>query len=137
MSQQVIKGGCLCGAIRYKIKGEILNMAHCHCRSCQRATGSGYYPFIAINKEDIEFDGDVREYMRVGGSGKNISTGFCGVCGSTLYGRPEKWPTIMTISASSLDDPSPFEANMEVWLEDAQPWVTIDPLHATFQQNPK
>jgi Uncharacterized conserved protein len=38
----MIKGGCLCGKIRYEFKQEdVISAGNCHCKDCQKATGSG------------------------------------------------------------------------------------------------
>src|SRR5947207_13967817 len=41
-------GGCACGAIRYECTAEPLYMGNCHCRDCQRATGSAYFPAVGM-----------------------------------------------------------------------------------------
>src|SRR5215831_14466897 len=48
-----ITGGCACGAIRYEIKTEPIMMLKCHCRDCQRITGSGYAPAFLVPAEAL------------------------------------------------------------------------------------
>jgi len=131
-----IKGGCLCKATRYEISEDILKTGICHCRSCQQATGSGFYPFIVVKSDAIKITGDLKEFTKIGGSGKKVHEGFCSNCGSTLFGRPEVWPHIRTVSASSLDNPELFHPEMDAWLEDAQPWVELKSDTVKFEQNP-
>ncbi len=130
-------GGCLCGKVRYHIKQEPMLVGRCHCRSCQQATGGAYYPFIAVATESINVCGDYSEHERIGASGHKVYAGFCKSCGSTLFGRPEVWPHLRTVSIMSLDDPSLFEPQVDVWMEDAWPWALSREGVASFPKNPK
>lgn len=131
-----LKGGCYCKKIRYEILDDIIKTGVCHCRSCQHLTGGSFYPFIVIKRESIAIVGDIREFPRIGSSGQIVHYGFCPFCGSTLFGRPEVWPHIITVSASSLDDISNFKPSMHVWVEEAQPWIILDHNIPTFEKNP-
>ena len=49
-------GGCACGAIRYSSSGPARYMGNCHCRHCQRATGSAYFPAVLVKESDFKLE---------------------------------------------------------------------------------
>jgi hypothetical protein len=131
-----ISGGCFCGNIRYEITDEVIKTGVCHCHSCQHLSGGSSWPFIVVKTEAIKISGNLKEFSRVGGSGHKIHAGFCPECSTTLFGRPELWPHILTVSASSLDKSKEFMPSMHAWTEDAQLWVLFNPDLPKFAQNP-
>ncbi len=131
-----ITGGCLCGAVRYTLKSLPNGSGFCHCRTCQRATGSGYFPFLFVVDADLEITGKITEYVSVGSSGKQIKRGFCGNCGTTLFGKLELFPEHRTVSASSLDNPADFNPQASMWIQDKQPWDTLNMSLKHYHENP-
>jgi len=134
---QVITGGCFCGNVRYEISHEIIKQGVCHCKACQHLTGGAAWPFIVVKSESLHILGDFKEFTRPGASGYPVHVGFCSHCGSTVFGRPEVWPHIHTVSASSLDTIKDFSPEMHVWTEDAQSWILFHPDTPQFLNNPK
>lgn len=131
-----LHGGCYCGHIQYEIVGEVLKEGVCHCRACQQLTGGACWPFLVVNSESLHISGDLKEFTRKGASGQKVHVGFCPECGSTLFGRPEVWPTIRTVSASSLDNPEFFSPSMHVWTEAMPSWMILNPDVPQFLDNP-
>lgn len=134
--QLPLTGGCHCQQVRYEITTQPLRMGLCYCRSCQYSTGSAYYPFLSINEESLKITGKFNEYITIGSSGKSVHRCFCANCGTLLLGRPESRPGLCTVSASSLDNPTIFSPEIAVWVSDAQPWTTINPVLKRFDKNP-
>jgi len=130
-----LTGGCLCGAVRYEITELPKRMGLCHCRSCQRATGSAYFPFMATLTDALKIQGKLTWYESIGDSGHKVSRGFCPKCGSMLFGIPDVLPDFRTVSASSLDNPLIFKPEIAVWLEDALPWHDITRSLILFDKN--
>ncbi len=135
--QEKVHGSCLCGAVNYTINEKPLGMGFCYCRTCQKATGGAYLPFIAVSPNALDIVGETVEYVTVGESGKNVHRVFCPKCGATLFGRPDSMPYLRTISASSLDNPEYFKPQMQVWTKDAPTWVCINPAVPQFDENRK
>ncbi|HEX3407571.1 MAG TPA: hypothetical protein VHS81_10070, partial [Caulobacteraceae bacterium] len=46
-------GGCLCGALRFRAVGEPLFQGHCYCVDCQKASGSGFIPFLGFSSDQV------------------------------------------------------------------------------------
>jgi len=54
---EMMTGGCLCGAVRYEAQGKALWAVHCHCRDCQRASGTGHVPSMGMPKSLFKVTG--------------------------------------------------------------------------------
>tara|TARA_B100000459_G_scaffold106715_1_gene61729 strand:- start:94 stop:372 length:279 start_codon:yes stop_codon:yes gene_type:complete len=78
---------------------------------------------MAVLKEALLIHGTVKEFTRSAASGKHIHVGFCDTCGSTVFGRPERWPHLTIVGASSLDDKSLFYPEVQVWSSEAPEWM--------------
>lgn len=115
-------GGCSCGAVRYQVRGAPVRMLNCHCRDCQRASGSAFAAIFVVPKSQFEISGDLRYHAAVGSSGKRIERGFCPVCGSQVAIRLERAPDIVALQAASLDDPSAHRPTFDIYTDSAQPW---------------
>jgi hypothetical protein len=119
--------GCACGAIRYACEGEPTLMFNCHCRDCQRASGSAYAAITIFPKTAIAVTGEPRWFAVAGGSGQRIERGFCAACGSPVGVTLEKMPQILGLPAASLDDPALFMPQMDLFTASAHPWDAMDP----------
>ena len=104
------QGGCLCGAVRYRVKAEPLRVTFCHCRFCQRATGAAYAVEPIFSEAEFELlSGDAKTYSHIStGSGKAIDIHFCGNCGSTFRYVLHRYPGVTGILAGTFDDPNWF-----------------------------
>ena len=124
---QKISGGCACGAIHYECSADPIVMLNCHCRDCQRASGSAYAAVVAVPKSAVQVRGEPRYYKVVGKAGRAIERGFCPTCGSHVADQLERVPGILALQAGSLDDPSTYRPKMDVFTSSAQPWDHMDP----------
>jgi len=121
-------GGCACGAIRYECEGEPLFSLNCHCRDCQRETGSAFAPILAVLRATFTLtQGSPTYFELTADSGQTTKRAFCSDCGSRLFGEPSSRPDIVTIRAGSLDDPSAFRPNQDIFTASAQPWDHMNP----------
>lgn len=129
-------GGCLCGGFRYEGDAEPILSFNCHCRDCQRATGSVFAAAFAVPREAVKLQGDYRYFTKKGDDGREVSRGFCPTCGSRVVSTLELLPSVYGIYASSLDDPSWFKPTMDIWVSSALPWDCMDPSLPKFPKNP-
>ena len=63
-----ITGGCLCGRVRYTLRGEPALSGFCHCRNCQRYTGSSFETFVAYPSDAVTIQGELKTYRDTGDS---------------------------------------------------------------------
>jgi hypothetical protein len=123
----VHEGGCLCGNVRYRVTGRPVTALVCHCRFCQKTTGSSFYAQAMFTHDAVEFTGgELSRYdHRSEGSGKLVGVHFCPRCGSMLTLTLERWPHLRTISRGTFDDPDWFRADAHIWTELAQTGVVL------------
>lgn len=136
-ASDLVEGGCLCGAVRFRLdRGGVVGSSHCHCRDCQRATGSAFATFCFV--PDAAFDlqqGKPRSFTVTGTSGGEVTRSFCGDCGSQLYSVVAAMPGFFFVKAGALDDASWMVPSADYWGSSAQPWCT--PLtEVVHPQNP-
>ena len=105
------QGGCICGAVRYEMLAAPLRVTICHCRFCQRATGSAYMVEPVFRLEDLRITrGSPATYRhRSEGSGKMVFIHFCATCGTKLYLSFERFAEVCGVYAGTFDDPNWFE----------------------------
>ena len=127
-----MNGGCLCGTVRYKSDVAPVYQLYCHCRDCQKVSGSASAPIIFFPSQGLSIEGEVTYYESKGSSGKSIYRGFCSKCGSQLFGRLERLPDLLSIRAGTLDDPAAFQPKVHIHVSQAAPWEHIDPSLRSF-----
>jgi hypothetical protein len=109
----------------------------CHCRDCQRSTGSGYAAELGVLESGFSFvKGTPRYHAVKGDSGNTVRRGFCPDCGSPLVADSSGRPGFLAIQAGSLDDPTRFRPTHHVYSSSAQPWDQIGPKLSSFSKIP-
>ena len=131
-------GGCLCGAIRFTIdRDAIAGQSHCHCRDCQRATGSAFATFCFVPDAGFHAEsGEAKGYTVPGSSGSGVTRYFCTDCGSQLYSEVGVMPGVKFVKAGALDDASWMSPQSAFWCDTAQPWVAMPEGLAAIAKNP-
>jgi hypothetical protein len=102
------EGGCLCGEVRFAVSADPMRVTVCHCRFCQRNTGTAYLVEPVFAKTEFQFTSGIpKTYDAVSeGSGKRVTTHFCGTCGVRLLLTFERFPDAVGTFAGSFDDPN-------------------------------
>ena len=118
------EGGCLCGAVRYRVSGDPIATTLCHCGSCRRASGGTNVAWAVFALESFEWrSGEPASYS----SSPGIEWLFCAGCGSLVGYRRASRPDHMDITTASLDDPGRFPPRVEIWVGQKIAWETLDP----------
>ena len=130
-------GGCACGRVRYEIAAEPTRMVNCHCRDCQRASGSAYVPLLGFERAAVTLTGEVKYYGVTSERGTAIERGFCPHCGSPVTIKPGARPDAFYVTAASLDDPGMHKPAMQIWTRSAPAWSHIDPRIPHFETRPQ
>jgi hypothetical protein len=120
-----ITGGCLCGRVRYRTSAAPTYTGVCHCRNCQRFTGSAFEVVLGFPKGEVVLEGEVKIYHDISDAGRPIYRGFCPNCGSGVTSEVTLLPGVLAILAGTLDDPSAVRPTMELYCSSAQPWVGL------------
>ena len=115
-------GGCLCGRVRYTVSADPVFSGLCHCRDCQRYTGSTFEAVVAYPANGVSVQGELKTYTGTGDTGKSVFRRFCPNCGSGVVAEAEVMPGVTMILAGTLDDTSAYKPGMEIYCKSAQAW---------------
>ena len=100
-------GGCLCGAIRYTAKGDIIRMVNCHCDDCRRATGASFGNYGFVNEGDLSIlQGTSKSFEHGNDLGATMTKRLCGNCGGQLFGKGSRGGGMIHIKVGTIDDAS-------------------------------
>jgi hypothetical protein len=129
------KGGCLCGAVRYVLKGEPRAIAICHCTHCQRQSGSLFSFNLVIRETDYEQSGESMVYVDKGDSGQPVYRHFCGRCGSPILATIAAAPGKVVVKAGTLDSMEGLQPQTEIYTDHAVKWLAPVAGATRFAQN--
>jgi hypothetical protein len=105
-------GGCLCGAVRYRIDGKPKHVGNCHCTMCQKTTGSLYGSFAGFDADHVRFTkGRPKDYR----SSKWAARGFCPKCGSSLTYRLVADATQIWLSLGTMDNTGAYTPDQHIF----------------------
>jgi hypothetical protein len=118
-------GGCSCGAVRYRLTDTPLIVHCCHCRNCQRQTGSAFVINAIIEASCVELSGvapAVVDVPRDDGTTQRIyRCPHCQVAVMSEYGRPYA----KFVRVGTLDDPTAIEPDVHIYVRSKLPWVQL------------
>ena len=119
-----MEGGCACGRVRFTATVGDDDAYLCHCRMCQRATGSVSIAFKSVNKADIAWAGEPEHYA----SSPIARRPFCASCGTSLgFDHPDSDKMDLTVAA--FDDPSRFVPKYHFGAESMhRAWINTEAL---------
>lgn len=116
------RGGCLCGRVRYTVRGALRGVVLCHCGQCRRVHGHlGAYSSAA--RADLDLEG--AEAIVWFATSERGRRGFCGICGSSLFFEPAGEDRL-AIVAGTLDQPSGLEVIGHEYVADKADYDRID-----------
>lgn len=110
--------------------------AVCHCRDCQRQTGTAFSVVVGIPQDALQLSGEVTIHTTTGESSAQVHRYFCGRCGSPIYSLAEAMPGLIFLKAGTLDDCSWLEPELEFFCASAQPWCQLAGDWAKAPRNP-
>src|SRR4030081_3252759 len=100
-----MKGGCLCGQLRYMANAEPVFIGVCHCKNFQKDV------VVAVPQSAVSIQGSPRTYTSKGDSGMDYVRRLCPNCGSKILSEPAALPGIAALRAGTLDDNSWVKPN--------------------------
>ncbi len=117
-------GGCLCGAITFRARGEPLDVASCHCVNCRKMTGAAFATFVVFRPDQFEWTkGDIAAYAAT----PDYQRGFCRECGSSVAfwraSEADKW---IAAWAGSLDQADKLEPRHHIFAKHELPWLHLE-----------
>lgn len=121
---RLLTGGCQCGAVRYRISGEVLSHVVCHCESCRRTTGALMVPWFTVLHSAMTV---TQGRLAVRNSSPGVKRGRCLACGTALtYESSDEEPLLertIDITTCSLDEPGALQPDAHIWTADEVSWA--------------
>jgi hypothetical protein len=117
-------GGCLCGAVRYRVNAQPSASTLCHCSSCRRASGAPSLAWAVFRVGELHWLHGVPAYFA---SSPGVTRGFCARCGTALTYRRDSRSEFIDVTAASFDHPECFAPSCEIWVEHRLPWMVANP----------
>ena len=115
-------GGCLCGAVRYRVRTDPIRVVNCHCGMCRRTSGAAFMTFVHFPANEFAWSGAESTRHR---SSDAAERGFCAVCGSTVSMHEAVLPDRVQVSLGSLDRPDLVRPDDHVWTSSQLPWLEV------------
>lgn len=120
------EGGCLCGAVKYRIGKAPIDAGYCHCRLCQRASGAPVVAWLTVPVGGFAY---TKEAPVIFNSSAHSQREFCGTCGTQIAFRRSVSPKTVDVTLASLDDPSQVSPQYHIWRRSKIAWFeTTDSL---------
>lgn len=115
-------GGCLCGAVRFRVRGTLRDVVYCHCSQCRRQTGHHY---AATNAKDADLDIEGGERLTWYRASDFARRGFCAICGSALFWKGDARDET-SIMAGAFDMPTGLAGGGHIFVADKGDYYAID-----------
>ncbi|MCA8927253.1 MAG: GFA family protein [Alphaproteobacteria bacterium] len=121
------EGGCTCGAVRFRLTARPLVVHGCHCRWCQRETGSALAINAMIERDRLEvLAGETEDVLTPSASGKGQRVHRCPTCKVALWSHyAGAGPTIAFVRVGTLDEPDRLPPDFHIFTASKQPWLTL------------
>ena len=122
----MLEGGCACGAVRYRLKSAPMFVYCCHCRDCQRQTGSGFVINALIETDRItSLGGDPEPVGVPTDSGRPHDIHRCRACRTAVWSDYGARPALRFVRVGTLDDPSALPPNVHIVTRSKLSWIAL------------
>ena len=131
------EGGCQCGRVRYRLEGEPVGLAVCHCTECQRQSGSAFAMSMIVPRPALVIlSGKPQRWSRTTERGNVLDGDFCPTCGTRLAHYPHINERVAILKPGTLDETRWLVPVGHIWTRSAQPWVHIPQDSVIFEGHP-
>jgi len=124
MSNPMVDGGCLCGAVRFRATLPSLFCGHCHCSMCRRNHGAGFVTWFAVPRDQLDVHTG-KDGLRRYASSTHGSRTFCSACGSSLFCDSDKHPDQVDVALASVDGSIDRDPQFHAYFDSRAPWVVV------------
>ncbi len=121
-----VRGGCLCGAVRYRITAHPVTTRLCWCRVCQYFAAGNATVNVCFPSNALTVEGKLTDYRSIADSGNVMHRRFCSVCGTPMFSEAESRSHLVFVRAGTLDDATLAKPAMTIWTSSAPSWACID-----------
>ena len=132
-----VEGGCVCGALRYRLSGAPLGVYNCHCKDCQRSAGAAFSSSMIVPRQVFtHLAGATHVYDKLADSGRTVRQHSCAICGTRVFHEPLGSSAILVLRPGTLDDSSWTRPVGNIWVASKAPWIEIEPDVPNFPGQP-
>lgn len=117
---------CRCGGITVALTEPSQLVVACHCIDCQRRTGAPFSVGAFYRAEAVTISGTAKQFSRPGDSGGMVHAYFCPNCGSTVYWKAERLPTMIGVAVGAMADPNFPAPARSIFEQSKHAWVALD-----------
>jgi len=123
-----LTGGCACGALRYRLASRPMFVHCCHCRDCQRQTGSAFVLNALIETARVEkLAGETRSVAVPTDSGRPHEIHRCPICETAVWSHYGGRPALSFVRVGTLDEPSALPPDVHIYVRSKLPWIALPP----------
>jgi hypothetical protein len=115
------EGGCVCGAVRYRIDAPTIGARICHCRICQKSMAAPFAAQASFPASSLTRSGNTERYR----TSQRLYRHFCPTCGTRVFFEPVDFPDRVAVPVATLDDPSAIEPEMHIWISSKLEFVRL------------
>ncbi|MBJ9974570.1 GFA family protein [Pseudomonas sp. S75] len=120
---EVMEGGCHCGALRYRLEGDLGDVAHCHCSICRRVSGGLVVTWVTVPRTAFSWlAGQPQRYV----APASCTRWFCGRCGAHVALQTTHSEASIDVTVATMDRPEQVRANRHIWTGSRLPWLHLD-----------
>lgn len=121
------EGGCTCGQVRYRIEAAPLIVHACHCRWCQRETGSAFVINAMVEALHVPLlQGEVELIDTPSASGRGQKIARCPRCKVAVWSHyPQAGPAVCFVRVGTLDEPDACPPDVHIYTDSKQSWLTL------------
>jgi hypothetical protein len=117
-------GSCLCGAVKYEVRGEFQTAVYCHCSRCRKASGSAFASnAVAAARDFVVVKG--QESLKVFSTPEGVHRSFCSNCGSPITSSRDSLPDVVRVRLGSLDTPVSVPPSAHIFVGSKAAWWEI------------
>lgn len=132
---QALEGGCACGQVRYRLGSAPMFVHCCHCRDCQRQTGSAFVINALIETDRIALLSGQPEPVAVPtDSGRPHDIYRCPNCRIAVWSDYGRRPSLRFVRVGTLDDPSALVPDVHIYTRSKLPWVRLPEVVPAFEE---
>jgi len=129
----MVEGQCLCGAVRFRVRGELGETRLCYCELCRRANGTAFSANVRIPTTDYELLSG-HELIKGYESSPGAVRSFCSNCGSPVFARVASDPDHIRVRLGTLSKEAHARVTAHVWVRSKPDWYPIEGALPQHQQ---
>lgn len=130
----MLRGSCMCGKLRYEVRGAPRVTYYCHCGICRKQSGSSFATNVVVRRADFAIVAG-EEMLTSFQSSPQLRRYFCSACGSPIYSHGDKYPHIVALRCGTLDTDLPLRPSVHAFVASKANWDEIMdglPQHAEY-----